>query len=72
MEILNNKKWTLHDWKESRPIALRALMEEDTEGIVSVKCPKCNFPPEVLMTLDGGRTIIRCKCGYVNYLEINF
>ena len=71
MENLTKTVYSLEDWQESHPIAMRALYEEQTDGIVSILCPKCGFHPEVLMTLDGSRTYIRCKCGYVTAVEIN-
>lgn len=33
-------------------------------------CPKCKTIPEVIM--KGNKTIVKCECGYVSDMEIEF
>ena len=57
---------------QSIMLAKQARLEQQKNGYVSVICPKCQEHPEITMTSNGERTIIRCKCGYVKNVEINF
>lgn len=58
--------------QESIMLAKQARLEKMKIGCVKVTCPKCQEHPEISSTSKGERTIIRCKCGYVKNIEINF
>lgn len=57
--------------RQSIMLAKQARLEQQKNGYVSVKCPKCNGTPEITMTLKSERTIISCPCGYIKNIEIN-
>ncbi len=58
--------------QESIMLANQARMEQQRDGYVSVKCPKCNGTPEITTTPGGERTTISCPCGYIKNGEIYF
>ena len=58
--------------RQSIMLAKQARLEQQKNGYVSVKCPKCNGTLKITMTSNCERTIISCPCGYVKNIEINF
>ncbi len=58
--------------RQSIMLAKQARLEQQKNGYVSVKCPKCNGIPEITMTSNGERTTVSCPCGYIKNIEINF
>ena len=58
--------------QESIMLANRARSEQLETGQISVVCPKCQEHPRIFTTSKGERTIIECKCRYIQNAEINF
>ena len=56
------------DLTEPITLANQAVEEMKKNGYVITTCPKCNTTPKVI--LDGNRTVVKCKCGYVVDAEI--
>lgn len=57
---------------EADKLAKQAMLEFDRDGFISVVCPKCHKNPEITMTSHGERTTVKCPCGYILYVDINF
>ena len=58
--------------QESIMLAKQARLEKMKIGCVKVTCPKCQEHPRIFTTSKGERTIIECKCRYIQNAEINF
>lgn len=72
MVIQTEKKTFPTISRQSIMLAKKARLEQQKNGYVSVICPKCQKHPEITTTSRGERTIIRCQCGYIKNIEINF
>jgi len=60
---------TLHkDSTEPVKLANQAVAEMKKNGYVTTRCPECNTTPKVI--LDGNRTVVKCRCGYIVDSEI--
>ena len=72
MDTQNEKRTLPTISQESIMLANQARLEQQRDGYVSVKCPKCNGTPKITTTPGGERTTISCPCGYIINGEINF
>lgn len=71
--IIEKYKLTTKEMENSSiMLAKQARLEQQKNGYVSVKCPKCNGTLKITMTSNCERTIISCPCGYIKNIEINF
>ena len=80
-ETIENEPWNLTDKTkkitytpspEPIKIAYQAMTEQAKDGCVTVACPKCMEHPKVSITPGGERTLVLCKCRYIQSGEIYF
>lgn len=70
MDTQMKKKTYQRDSIKSPLLANQAIEEMKKKGYVTMICPKCKTIPEVIM--KGNKTIVKCECGYVSDMEIEF
>lgn len=59
-------------FSQSHLLANQAKLEMEKDGYITVVCPRCHKHPVITNTLNNERTTVKCKCGYIYDVEINF
>lgn len=52
-------------------LAAKAIGELSATGTTNVVCPECAKKPKIVSS-EYGRIIVRCPCGYVKNMQIEF